>query len=152
MLTAAQAREITDDSVSRAKAREKVEKLSPWIKEQALKGKDHLLFTVQHLELEDFIVQEFKNLGYGVIKQEFWMHGCPMYAIHWQSKRKKEMEDIYYVRRGVAGEMLSVRMSTPDKTEALCSAAESSILNPGFTYCVYKGDTEIAKFYVKEEG
>lgn len=63
------------------------------------------------------------------------------------------MKDIYYVRRGVAGEMLSIRMSTPDKTEALCSAAESSILNPGFTYCVYKNesDNEIAKFYVKGE-
>lgn len=83
MLTAAQAREITDSFVSRAKAKERVEKLSPWIKEQALKGKNHLLFTIQHLELEDFMVQEFKNLGYGVVKQEFWKRGCPMYVIYW---------------------------------------------------------------------
>lgn len=63
------------------------------------------------------------------------------------------MKDTYYVWRGIAGKMLSIRMSTPDKIEALCSAAESSILNPGFTYTVYKNesDNEIAKFYVKEE-
>ena len=83
MLTAAQAREITDDSVSRAKAKEMIEKLSPWIKEQALKGKDHLLFFIEHLELEDFIVQEFKNLGYEAVKQKFWYRGCPIYVIHW---------------------------------------------------------------------
>lgn len=83
MISAAEAREITNDSVSRVKAKEKVEKLSPWIKEQALKGKDHLLFTVQSLELEDFIVQEFKDLGYEIVKQEFWMDGCPVYAISW---------------------------------------------------------------------
>lgn len=83
MITAAEARKITDDSVSRVKAKEKVEELSLWIKEQALKGKDYLLFTAQPLELEDFIVQEFKDLGYEVIKQEFWTHGCPMYVIHW---------------------------------------------------------------------
>lgn len=83
MLTAAQAREITNDSDSRIKAKEKVEKLSPWIKGQALKGKDHLLFSIQSLELEDFIVQELKSLGYEIIKQKFWMYGCPMYVIHW---------------------------------------------------------------------
>lgn len=61
------------------------------------------------------------------------------------------MEDIYYVRRGVFGEILSTRMSTPRKIDALRNAAESAIMNPGFTYKVYKGDTEIAKFFVKEE-
>lgn len=83
MISAAEAREITDDSVSRAKAKEKVEKLSLWIKEQALKGKDHLLFTIEHSELEDFMVQEFKDLGYEIVKQNFWMHGYPIYEIHW---------------------------------------------------------------------
>ena len=83
MLTAAQAREITNDSASRAEAKERIGKLSPRIKEQALKGKDHLLFVVQHLELEDFMVQEFKNLGYKVVKQEFWYKGYPVYAICW---------------------------------------------------------------------
>lgn len=83
MITAKEARKITDDSVSRVKAKEEAEKLSSWIKEQALKGKDYLLFTVQPLELEDFIVQEFKNLGYEVVKQKFWMYDCPMYMIHW---------------------------------------------------------------------
>ena len=83
MLTAAQAREITDDSVSRAKAKEMIEKLSPRIKEQALKGKSYLLFFIEHLELEDFIVQEFKNLGYEVVKQESRYRGCPIYVIHW---------------------------------------------------------------------
>ena len=83
MLTASEARKITDDSVSRAKAKEIVEKLSPWIKQQALKGKDHLLSTVEHPELEDFIVQEFKNLGYEVVKQEFWYKGYPVYLISW---------------------------------------------------------------------
>lgn len=83
MLTASEARKITDDSVSRAKAKEEVEKLSRWIKEQALKGKDHLLFIVEHLELEDFMVQEFKDLGYEVVKQEFWYRGCPVYLISW---------------------------------------------------------------------
>ena len=83
MLTAAEARAITNDSNNRMKAKEKIEELSPWIKEQALKGKDYLLFIVQHLELEDFIVQELKNLGYEVIKQKFWIYSCPMYVIHW---------------------------------------------------------------------
>lgn len=83
MISAAEARKITDDSVSRERAKENVEKLSPWIKEQALKGKDYLLFTIQHLELEDFMVQEFKNLGYEVVKQKFWKHGCPIYVIYW---------------------------------------------------------------------
>jgi len=82
MISAAEARKITNDSVSRIKAKEKVEKLSPWIKEQALEGKDHLLFVVKQLELEDFIVQELKNLGYGV-EQSFYLYKCPMYTIYW---------------------------------------------------------------------
>ena len=61
------------------------------------------------------------------------------------------MRETYYVRRGVAGEILSTRMSTPKRMDALKSAADSAILNPGFTYTVCKGDVEIAKFYVKEE-
>lgn len=83
MLMAADAREITNDFVSRTKAKESVKKLSPWIKEQALKGKNHLLFIVEHLELEDFIVQEFKDLGYEIVKQKFWIHDCPVYIINW---------------------------------------------------------------------
>ena len=83
MISAAEARQITDDSDSRMKARENIEKLSPWIKQQALKGKDYLLFIVEHLELEDFMVQELKNLGYEVVKQDFWKHGCPIYVINW---------------------------------------------------------------------
>ena len=83
MITAAEAREITNDFVGRTKAKENVEKLSFWIKEQALKGKDHLLFIVEHLELEDFIVQEFKDLGYEVFKQKFWIYDCPVYIIYW---------------------------------------------------------------------
>ena len=83
MLTAAEAREITNDFVSRTKAKESVEKLSPWIKEQALKGEDHLLFIVEHLELEDFMVQEFKDLGYKIVKQKFWIDYCPVYIICW---------------------------------------------------------------------
>ena len=63
------------------------------------------------------------------------------------------MKDIYYVWRGVAGEILSMRMSTPKRIDALKNAADSAIANPGFTYVVYKNesDNEIAKFYVKEE-
>ena len=61
------------------------------------------------------------------------------------------MKETYYVRRGVAGEILSTRMSTPKRMDALRNAAESAILNPGFTYIVCKGDSEIAKFFVKEE-
>jgi hypothetical protein len=63
------------------------------------------------------------------------------------------MEDTYYVWRGMFGEMLSIRMSTPRKIDALKNAAESAILNPGFTYVVFKNesDNEIAKFYVREE-
>ena len=61
------------------------------------------------------------------------------------------MKDTYYVRRGVGNEILSTRMSTPDKMEALRSAADSAILNPGFFYDVYYKDEQIAKFYVKDE-
>lgn len=63
------------------------------------------------------------------------------------------MKEIYYVRRGVAGEILSTRMSTPDKIEALHSAADSAILNPGFVYAVYEGSEKgrkIGEFFVKE--
>ena len=63
------------------------------------------------------------------------------------------MKDTYYVWRGVLGTILSMRMSTPRRMDALKSAADSAIANPGFTYVVYKNesDNEIAKFYVKEE-
>lgn len=61
------------------------------------------------------------------------------------------MKDTYYVRRGVAGTVLSIRMSTPRREDALKNAADGAIMNPGFTYTVCKGETEIAKFFVKEE-
>ncbi len=61
------------------------------------------------------------------------------------------MKETYYVRRGVYGQILSIRMSTPKRMDALKNAAESAILNPGFTYYVYNGDEQIAEFFVKEE-
>lgn len=73
------------------------------------------------------------------------------------SKRKKEMKDIYYVRRSEDGKAthnmnrLVTKMSTPRKIDALKSAAECSISNPGYHYYVYKENTQIAKFYVEEE-
>ena len=59
------------------------------------------------------------------------------------------------MRRGVAvaGEVLSVRMSTPRKADALRNAADSAIANPGFTYTVVEGSKngrKIAEFFVKE--
>ena len=61
------------------------------------------------------------------------------------------MKETYYVRRGVYGQILSTRMSTPKRMDALKNAAESAILNPGFIYYVYNRDEQIAKFFVKEE-
>ena len=64
------------------------------------------------------------------------------------------MKDIYLVRRGVGREILSIRMTTLDRIEALEYASTEAIKNPGFTYTVYHDGDEgvIAKFYVKEEG
>lgn len=83
VLTAKEACEITNDLNSRMKAKEKIESLSPWIEEQALKGKNYLLFSIKHLELEDLIVQELKDLGYEVFKQKFQIYDCPAYIIYW---------------------------------------------------------------------
>jgi len=63
----------------------------------------------------------------------------------------------YYVRRSETGQAthnldkLITRMSTPRKLDALKSAADSAINNPGCCYYVYNGGTQIAKFYVEEE-
>ena len=79
MISAAEAREITDDFNGQIRAKESVENLTFWIKEQALNGKDYLIFTIEHSELEDFIVQEFKNFGYRIFKQD----DHPIYIIYW---------------------------------------------------------------------
>lgn len=83
MLTAVDARRLANDFERRKQAKEKIESLSPWIEEQALKGKNYLLFSIKHLELEDLIVQELKDLGYEVFKQEFQIYDCPVYIIYW---------------------------------------------------------------------
>jgi len=61
------------------------------------------------------------------------------------------MKDTYYVRQSAPGKEPFVRMSTPDKVKAVLSAAGSAFVNPGFTYTVYNGDTEIARFCIEEE-
>lgn len=74
------------------------------------------------------------------------------------------MTETYYVRRSIDNKITSfnttivqnlselvTRMSTPDRTEALCSAAESAILNPGYCYFVYRDNYQIAKFIVVKE-
>lgn len=74
------------------------------------------------------------------------------------------MTETYYVRRSVDNKITSfyttnvqnlselvTRMSTPDRTEALCSAAESAILNPGYYYFVYRNNCQIAEFIVAKE-
>lgn len=67
------------------------------------------------------------------------------------------MKDTYYVRRSIDGQAthnlgkLCTTLSTPRKIDSLKTAAECSILNPGFHYYVYKDGIEIAKFYVEEE-
>ena len=61
----------------------------------------------------------------------------------------------YYVRRTVLPLLMSVelitKMSTPRKQDALKSAANSAILNPGYRYYVYENNEQIASFYVKKE-
>jgi hypothetical protein len=74
------------------------------------------------------------------------------------------MRETYYVRRSADDNVTTfnttlihnlskfvTRMSTPDREEALYSAAESAILNPGYTYIVYKNDFKIAQFIVAKE-
>ena len=68
------------------------------------------------------------------------------------------MNDIYYVRRDESGkgiccnvDRLVTTISTPKKLDALKIAAENAIVNSGCCYYVYRSNTEIAKFYVKEE-
>lgn len=61
------------------------------------------------------------------------------------------MKETYYVRRGGLGLKSSTKMSTPNRMDALKSAAGSAISNPGFIYVVCKGDAEIARFFVQEE-
>lgn len=63
----------------------------------------------------------------------------------------------YYVRRSEDGQSthnmdkLITKISTPRRIDALKSAAECAIANPGYYYYVYKEGTQIAKFYVEEE-
>ena len=83
VLTAVDARRLANDFERRKQAKEKIESLSPWIEEQALKGKNYLLFSIKHLELEDLIVQELKDLGYEVFKQKFQIYDCSAYIIYW---------------------------------------------------------------------
>ena len=83
MITAAEARAMINSGENRERARECIEKLSPFIETQALTGNRYLLFFIEHLELEDFIVAELKVLGYEVIKEKFWYRGCPAYTIRW---------------------------------------------------------------------
>lgn len=68
------------------------------------------------------------------------------------------MKDTYYVRRDESGKgiccninKLVTTISTPRKLDALKIAAENAIINAGCCYYVYKNNTEIAQFYVKEE-
>lgn len=67
------------------------------------------------------------------------------------------MKDTYYVRRSgfhrpsLDINNLVVRMSTLDKNEAFCNAAESAILNPGYHYYVFKGEQMLGCFYTEEE-
>ena len=67
------------------------------------------------------------------------------------------MNTTYYVRRSKNGratrnlDKLITIMSTPRKIDALTTAAECAIVNSGCHYYVYRGDTKIAKFYVKKE-
>jgi hypothetical protein len=74
------------------------------------------------------------------------------------------MEDTYYVRRSENDDVTRfdttivqnlskfvTRLSTPDRANALKSAAESAILNPGYVYIVYKNNCMIAKFIVVKE-
>lgn len=74
------------------------------------------------------------------------------------------MKDTYYVRRSENDNVTTfdttivqnlskfiTRLSTPNKTDALKSAAESAILNPGYVYIVYRNDHMIAKFLVAKE-
>lgn len=68
------------------------------------------------------------------------------------------MKDTYYVRRDESGKgicynvnKLVTTMSTPRKTDALKIAVENAIINSGCCYYVYRNNTEIAKFYVKDE-
>ena len=83
MITAAEARAMINSSENRERARECIEGLSSYIEERALMGNRYLLFFIEHLELEDFIVAELKVLGYEVIKEKFWYRGCPAYTIRW---------------------------------------------------------------------
>lgn len=46
VLTAVDARRLANDFERRKQAKEKIESLSPWIEEQALKGKNYLLFLL----------------------------------------------------------------------------------------------------------
>ena len=83
MITATEARAIINSSENCERVKAYVEKLSPYIKTQALAGNRYLLFFIEHVELEDFIVAELKVLGYEVIKEKFWYRGCPAYTIRW---------------------------------------------------------------------
>lgn len=65
---------------------------------------------------------------------------------------------VYYVRRSdyhrptLDIEGLSLKMSTPDKDEALRNAAERAILNPGYHYYVFGSkDNALGWFYVEDE-
>lgn len=84
MITAAEARAITNNRENYEQVRECIEKLSPHIKAQALIGNRYLFFFIDHLELEDLITAKLKDLGYEVFKEKSRYMGCPAYyTIRW---------------------------------------------------------------------
>lgn len=83
MLTAKEARKLTDSFNDRKRAKEYVENLLVYVKGHALEGEDSLLFFIDCIELEDFIVQEFKKLGYTIKSSNLCYEHNPLYKISW---------------------------------------------------------------------
>ena len=68
MLTAAEAREITDNGDKYTDVKEKIEKLSPVIEERAEQGYNYIVIFVSP-EVENLYTHVLKRLGYKIEKK-----------------------------------------------------------------------------------
>lgn len=85
MLTAKEARKLTNLFNSKEKIEEYVEHLSFYIKQEASMGESCLLFIMpnEYKDIEQLIIDEFKDLGYKIKPSNLYCYNNPLYKLEW---------------------------------------------------------------------